>query len=307
MQEKKKATHFVAKGYLKNFRTPHLWRGDLEKHLIKQVSLERAAVLFYYYTLKTINPNYRNVVEDFFANEIEDPAVAILDKVVSSSFPPELTEGQRLTLAAFMAFQKTRVPAFREMVEEFSSEVGTMSAKMLASHPEAFKRNVERFEKATGGKVEDPEAIRQEWLSETFRAVARPQVSLKLLLDVAPNLIQPISNMHWSFLLSKNGAEFLTSDNPVVWHNPNANAILRHGLATPEVEITFPLSSHLCLFCQWEPKTQSQVVSNSVVDIVNMRMITWARRHVFTPSEKLASWAVTRRQEMERSVKTQER
>jgi len=92
----------------------------------------------------------------------------------------------------------------------------------------------------------------------------------------SPRLVAAIRGMTWRFLTFDGQPAFLTSDNPVFY-------FAGIGLAKPESEITFPISSHITLWATWRQDLLEGYfpTTERVVKEINRRTASNATRYVF--------------------------
>jgi hypothetical protein len=104
------------------------------------------------------------------------------------------------------------------------------------------------------------------------------------------------SRMRWEWLRTAPGAPFLTGDAPVVAFDASASAPEAHDLASPGIEVTFPLSPTLALRGSWNGEhLATRALDGPEVMAINGRVAAVATRYCFSHSEDLARWALERR------------
>ncbi len=92
--------------------------------------------------------------------------------------------------------------------------------------------------------------------------------------------------MTWQFLTTTGGHGFLTSDNPVFFHEGLG---IGHQLS----EVTFPISTNITLWATWRTDLLEGFVQTTeqVVDEINRRMVSVASRWVF--HGRYRRWIIT--------------
>ena len=105
-----------------------------------------------------------------------------------------------------------------------------------------------------------------------------------------------LSRMRWEWLRTAPEAPFLTSDAPVVALDPSAAAPGDPDLASPGIEVIFPLSPALALRGSWNGEhLATRALDGPDVTAINGRVAAVATRYCFSHSEDLARWVLERR------------
>lgn len=103
---------------------------------------------------------------------------------------------------------------------------------------------------------------------------------------------EQIGRMARRFVQAMGTNFFWTSDNPACFHEC-------YGFANPESEFTFPFSSHLALFANWQPYGGPHRIwfDHRILREINRRTIKEATRFIFSP--RRADWIDTVAQKRE--------
>lgn len=218
-------------------------------------------------------------------NLIEIPGNRAVQKLLNG----EPIDGhERLALAAYIATMVSRVPRNRERGEKIrpmalnavANELRT-GIQMAAEHQNVPESAVERF-------LSELDAVERKFAAE-------PPANVVTLMDSpwpVPAVLVSIVEMAWRFIQAKDGAFFVTSDNPACFHE-------YYGFMKPESEFTFPVASQLALFGCWQRQQGAYEtrVDKRVLREVNRRTIKEATRFIFSPLR--ADWIHTVAQKRE--------
>ena len=220
---------------------------------------------------------YDRETEQRLANEIENPANPVLQKVRNrETLGPEEKE----TLCRYIAVMDTRIPEGKRRVRAtFRRE----SKPLL----EWFNEYLSTLAGPNASKSRSVEVLKRrvQQLCETWSENPPDGIWQSVILSrQKSSSVKAMSSMTWCFLIANLGESFVTSDNPIF--------IFRHlGIGHEESELTFPISSDIALFAShlqdWPDGCfipASQVVTRQV----NLRTVRQASRYVFHHCE--ASW-----------------
>lgn len=301
--------HFIPQFYLRGFcdpifrpeQEPWIWVADFQEGSVERRAPRNVGKKANYYAFPEFDRAADETIEELFS-KIESTAAPILRKMLRGEL--ELTDQERADLLFFVAFFVTRVPFFRNLLEEAAGKLGKMVLQLSASGPEHFERTLQ---KATEGQEaltpQRMEEIRQ-WVLDGKNYTVRglPVLSLGLGFQLAYETIYPIfDDMTWALLRPAGQGYFVSSDSPVSWIDPTPRpAFLRgHGLAMRSVEVTFPLFPRLCLLGTWGQGGGVRDVSDAVVTELNRRRVAFADRYAFADRTEGAHLALRLRREVE--------
>jgi hypothetical protein len=128
-----------------------------------------------------------------------------------------------------------------------------------------------------------------EELRVKYRA-SPPEPVIKEMNIPRPNekIVYLIYSMVWRFLIADRGpTRFLTTDNPAFFFEP-------YGLGREESELSFPISSQMCLLGNWQAGKGAEGllwIPDFYVKEMNRRNISTATRFVFY--HERADWIAT--------------
>ena len=263
--------HFVPQGFLRGFAVEgeatrnFVWVYDKnEGRAPRKKSIRSIAWAPAYYAqerkdgstdLDTIETGLANTID----NQIPLNLKAITPKVGSRI---NLSGDEKGALAFFVGLSLTRVPSFRDGMNDFHSQV----AQIALSH---------QMDKDS----ELAEAV------ETYgiKAEAKPWVSLRPMIQLAEAIAESALQKNWQFFVAPPSVPLVTSDNPVVFSG-RAAGLVQVGPAHPGAELVMNLRKDLSLVCTPKRGYESMnVFQLSPVDArkFNRGIVRAARQRVF--------------------------
>jgi hypothetical protein len=127
----------------------------------------------------------------------------------------EINAEDRVHLALFVAFMRTRTPAFDQMSNHTGNTMFQWLAKARSPTPEVVS---EDYKKTTGKTIDQAEA--QELFdaihSDQYFVETPRQNNIKMMLNIALELGQAIVTMSWTIYWTTPDCTFVTSDNPFI-------------------------------------------------------------------------------------------
>lgn len=285
MKQIKKRHHYIPAFYLKGFTAPSsslLWMYQKKFNDIKTISPSNAAVISFYYSFKNDKGDIdHDTIENLMA-AIEGDAAPIFRKIVNKQL---VNESERRTFALFLSFIRLRVPNFRNNIEKSGAEVIKIMMKDIASNEDRFHLMFNDYLQSTGKKINiSIDELRNFALDESrYKISTKPIFSLALGLDIAMKLSDIIYNMKWDFLLGTNDHDFLTSDNPLVIHNPADHTGKPVGFLMKDIELSFPITSNIALLAYWSDDNfiRYRHPKNQLIKDINRRTVINSRRFIF--------------------------
>ena len=243
----KKRHHYLPKVYLEGFpnlEDGRIWTYDkFNPYNPWSSSITNTAFTNKLYHVKDSEQDL-DIVENYFANNIEGPAATPL-KILREQKFPEL-EGRK-ALAAFFSLLIVRTPGYLKHIEQQYSRDLAQQLMITAKNKEYFHQI---YKKA--GIKESFDIIEKARLS-----ILNGEVSVTLhknrILDIMLKMSLPIEtcflNMHWALIKTNEEYPFITSDNPFFLNNPNIsqNSFYKPGLSMPGTCAFIPISSYLTL------------------------------------------------------------
>jgi hypothetical protein len=127
----------------------------------------------------------------------------------------EIDAEARSHLALFVAFMRTRTPAFDQMSNNTGNAMFQWFAKARSPTPQVL---AEDYEKATGETIDQVEAqeIYDAIHSGQYFVETPRQNNIKMMMDIAVQLGEAIATMSWTVYSTTSDCTFVTSDNPFI-------------------------------------------------------------------------------------------
>lgn len=223
--------HYIPKYYLKGFTVPSqniIWvyeKGSTRKF---QTHIKNIGHQTKFYPTK---------VEQYLANQIENPANAVIRKIRERE---EITKVDKSVLSEYMVVMMKRVPQAKKRLKEMAPDV----AKKLFQE---LDKDINALLTLDESKAEFYEKRRAEILNLLDKLAKDPPEKIwsdNITPERTPLVTSLIPNMTWRFLTYDEKPVFLTSDNPLFFFQGL-------GIGNRESEITFPISSNITLWATW--------------------------------------------------------
>lgn len=263
--------HFVPQGYLRGFLTPDsssrslVWVYDKrperkpKKKSIRSIAWAPA----YYAQERDDGSTDLDTLEHLLGRTIDNDAPDIIRGLSPRvGRNTKLSDEEQATLALFVGLSLTRVPSYRDGINDLYSKVAQHTFRMVAPR--------------VPNKPEDLNL-------DDIEAIAKPWVSLKPMIDSAQAIADSALTKSWQFFIASQDVAFVTSDNPVVFSGA-AVGVAQLGPAHPSAELLMNLRSDLALVCTpkraYQDKNTFQL-SPSETRKFNRSVVRAARHRVF--------------------------
>jgi hypothetical protein len=268
--------HYLPQAYLTGFTEPQsrerIWVYDKAQKKFFCSNIEKVAQENGYWASET---------EIALNSEIESPANPVLEKL--RRYEP-IDSGERYLLSVYIAVMLARVPRRRD--------------RILKGLPAVLEETVQEYinvinQAAAAAKISP--ALAQKRLSELDEIRERyrrepPKAVLDYIRLPSPNekLVHLIYSMVWRFLIADKGRlRFLASDNPAFFFES-------FGFGQQAAELSFPISSRLCLLGNWQGGNGAEALLSwpeHYVKEMNRRNASTAARFLFY--HERADWLAT--------------
>lgn len=226
--------HFVAQGFLRGFAATDdgsrmfVWVYDKQpgraprKKSVRSIAWAES----YYAQERDDGSTDHDTLERGLAQTIDNQAPAIIRGIHSKvGQVVRLNEEDRGSLAFFIGLSLTRVPSFRDGINNLYSAIAQRTLNIEIRRDEELARKVS----ASGA-----------------RAVAKPWVSLQPMIKLAEQIAHSAIAKNWQFFVPPPEVPLVTSDNPVVFSSGAAGGGPL-GPAHPLAEIVMNLRSDLAV------------------------------------------------------------
>jgi len=259
--------HYIPQYYLKGFTGDRdlIWvyeKGSARKFgtLVKNIAHE--------------NGYYSPELEQYLANEIEEPANSVLAKIRKKK---PITTSDKIKLSDYMVAMLKRVPDSKRRLKQrapqitstIRMEIDNKIQDILATNPnkaEAIEKRRSEIHDVLDKYAKDPP--KNVWLSTIPPHTSSQPIEL-------------IQKMTWMFLVYDKESAFFTSDNPVFFFSGL-------GIGNAESEITFPVSSNIVLWANWRSDLREGYHRTTVqiVKEINRRTASKATRYVYHAADE---------------------
>lgn len=209
-----KRHHHLPESYQAGFCSgDRIWVFDRSTGKFRRDKPVNVAVRTHDYTIYRDGDTKDTRVEKFFA-AVDGEAVPLIAKLRAQE---QLTADERETFSWYLAYFATRVPRFRRWVNEqetarrklFDREHLKSSAQLQAAIDASHLPESER-------KEANAELMFAMLKSEEYSVSLNHDFQVRMLLEAGAELQPEMHNMNWFVAHASEGAQFVTSDNPIV-------------------------------------------------------------------------------------------
>ena len=261
----KKRHHYIPKSYLKFFCNDNgrvfVYRKD-DPHKAIPLSPDNTGFHRYYYSQpRPDGEKDHNALEDCFSIiETKWP------KIVEQLHRRENVNDSLVEIFSFMALQRARVPASRDVSEMILAEVLKARARTLDA----------------AGKL-PPKPVGFEDILDHVEVSIDPHQSIHAMITGIRGIGQVFDQIGFYAVHNKTDVPFLTSDNPVIWFDPSMqDANLRPYVLQPDgpVVLLFPVSPSLIIYGDSSRKEQFASEGLGIADLSDVGLVEAINRQV---------------------------
>ena len=289
----KRIHHAIPKHYLKGFvenaGSSYVWEYQKDKAYNRtsrlatmqnpyRKSIRRAGTFEDLYAVKDIAKidfeTYENKIQD-----LEQPAVPILEKIRHYLKHNTLTKTEKLALARYILLMLKKVPSEQKRHMEFLwpiaiNRVEEQNTKLLDDYADKSDlSDISKLARYEQKKEELSQIIKE------FREAVPDEVRLQAMIGQSDlGFANYLSNMTWQFWIAPGRQEFFTSDDPVFYFR-------ELGINKDISELTFPISTKVCLVASWRNIDEGYFLTdNSKMETINERTAHRAGRYLYAAS-----------------------
>lgn len=229
----KKRHHYVPKAYLKFFCDGNgrvrVYRKDDPDRVVHGSPDQTAFHRYYYSQPRADGDRDHESLENFFS-DIEGQWPEIVGRLSRRENVNEQLE----VIFNFVALQRVRVPASRDVAEALLAETVVSTLRALD---------------AAGQLPPEPEG--HDDILDHVEVTIDPHQSIHAMVEMLKGTAAVFDRIGIGALHNATGVPFLTSDNPVVWFDPSVpDELMRpYALATTgPVVLLFPVTPHLLIY-----------------------------------------------------------
>lgn len=252
-----KAQHYVAKGYTRawcdpgkaDHEEPYVWIFDRDGPTAEMPGKRKAPVNIFsepeMYTITPANdPQGRDLSLEHGLQRIENDFCAVRRDFIEPARP--IGERERAILLAFAACSQFRTPGFREHTRSQWQPVLDLGREV-----EEQMRTATLEQKARASRLGSSDRKNSMTMEQVQQIVDKPlQTVLASHVRTTVPLLQSMTNL--TILCTEKTPGFITSDEPVVWFDPEAykRPPMYQGpaLMYETIEITMPISPTRMMF-----------------------------------------------------------
>jgi len=185
------------------------------------------------------------------------------------------------------------VPKWRQGSRQITQHLFDVVANLSWGSREAFELFAEQYETDTGERFPlDYDQARSVLERGGIRVRKSQEGRVEEMLRLIEMLTPIITQMTPHLVFSRGRASFVTSDAPVVKHDPDPKRKALEGIGwrTPRVEASLPLTSHCCLVLDWSGQHTNMEVGDHGVAWYNHLQADSCMRFLVSESQDIACW-----------------
>jgi hypothetical protein len=281
--------HYIPQRYQLGFANENgsVWLFDRKELQFRNGAPVNIGVQRDFYTTVDANGVPNDSVEKMLAliEGIVWPVIDRLDRRADG-----ISEHDRAHLALFVAFMRTRTPAFDQMSNNISDAIFKWLVKARNPTPEVV---AEDYARATGRTIDMAEAreIFDVIHNDGFAIKAPRQNNIKMMLEIAVKLGEAIVAMDWTIYSTTSHCAFVTSDNPFLVLPPagSDSTLTGTGPLSPGATCLIPLSSKtlLCVCKNGSGLFKYVKATRDFVRFVNIQVVAVSNRFFVARDEAL--------------------
>lgn len=213
---------------------------------------------------------------------IEDEFLKVRNAVDGEQPLPAAT---KTILALCVAAMRNRSPASRDQWQSFKNRIVEVGDQMAAGFENASPAERQRMARPS---ILRASANANSMTLEEARSAAAEPFGTWVLRHVAVES-RMLEQMSFVIMKAPEGIGFITSDNPVVWHDAVSQGAYRRrlGLGYPFIEVSMPISPRYCVIFHHLGKDGTCDVSQTTVDKINSRTLGQCDACFIATSSKL--------------------
>jgi hypothetical protein len=295
-----KRHHYLPESYLARFTEEKaLWVYDIKNDQLRPQIPKDTGVQGYFNAIEDHLGNRSFEIEEALSNVEGDFSVAM--KKVASREP--LANRDREIIAYFTALQKLRGPDFEEDVGKMNDAMMRRASEFMFSDQERVGEILKQQQDEDGqapNVTVTAAALHEFILSGEYSIKTHRNQSLKLMLELAPNLAKNLHGLDWLIMFTKVDSPFVTTDRPFsIVPPPNQNSLPWRGVGilTTGAKKIIPLSAKSCLLMGDQGRLCAYTDCNAdAVRTINLNICHGANRFVIGAERGLVQSLVTETQ-----------
>lgn len=227
-----KLHHHLPQSYQGGFcQDGRLWVFDRSTGRFRRDKPKNVGAITHDYTIDQNGVKDTRAEKLLFAR-VDGGAVPIIAKLRRRE---RLTADERQTFAWYVASFAVRIPRFRRWVDEHETARRKLFDRQHLKSPAQLQELIDRSDLSEADRAEANAELMYEMLkSEQYSVTLNHNYQVRLVVETLGEMQPRIHDLHWVVAHASAGAQFVTSDNPVV--EADSGAFL-----------TFPISSDAAL------------------------------------------------------------
>jgi hypothetical protein len=270
-----KRHHFLPLFYIKNFcihdNDNRIWVIEKNKKARSFVTniINSGCVTDYH---KLDNDAEDPMIIEKTISKIESAQAQLVRKIIEKK---SIDDKDKMELHAFIAFQRLRIPRFKEMVRKILQEqvLGLLE-----------------YEIKSGRVPEPPEVLKKEFEQKGIRNALKVEISnwklLEYMLDPKQidGQIALFTDMNTVLLFNNTSIPLITSDSPVSVFCDNYNYLNRIGWTYFEnkTEFTIPITPNILILMKWNNDRNNNKMTENDVQEYNRRTIISSEKYLYS-------------------------
>jgi len=219
-------------------------------------------------------PNMDPVTVEKFYSKIEDKIAPLLKNLDRGKRAP--TKHEIESICIFIAFQWSRVPAFRPKMLAIAHKINRANMARALRNQASWKRVLKKLNVPFDSPEADYDKMRDFVESDQYFLSADKEWYIQQGIESANMIVPPLLTRHWHAYVSQKGS-FIASDNPVALEGEKGEMV---GFANAGVVI-YPLSRHI-LLCGTKLDMTPAPLSELLIARLNTLMMLKAHEQVFS-------------------------
>lgn len=278
-----KAQHYIPQFYLRGFtdKQGNLWVYERFRPMKKSKPKLEAHELDYY---THDEQGERDETAEDVLQGMESRVAPIIKGLANRQYT--LSPENAAHLIIFAVFMFTRVPSWREHIDNFAAELIRRHQLRIAGDKEKFNVMCESLEKTQGHALGiDREQLRQYVLKGEYQITQGSKAyNLGRMFKSGFSILEEVQNWGYQGLYAPDDVFFMTSDSPVYTVLPDGKGEVGIGMGFgwPGVELIFPLNKKTCLRMKKGITPKGRLISKKYVDAINLITMTTAAHHLYS-------------------------
>ena len=266
-----------------------IWVFDKETGKVNPQPPKTTAVVTHLYTIKTDEGEKSDILERKVFEPLDGDIIPFIKRCIEPGYRISSTDIPDLSY--FLAFQHARVPRTLAMFRELGEMMHIEFAKRVADDKKGMDEAYEKFAKEAPVDALVTRDQYYDWFADFekyWRFKLKDEYVLAMTIKFAvPNFFETLRQMSWCIVDAPRDSFFVTCDAPVVSVAPAPhlapNAVhLGCFTASPNFEVSFPLSPSVCVLARKVKGQQRFRCSAKYADLLNYRAALMAERYIFS-------------------------